>query len=108
MTNPKIEKKLRNKDGDILIRLSPSSEGRECYDGMPVVEALCLNSGDACYVVVTWELRKADNDWIIEAHECCDRLTETCFDDGVMEQTFYWGRKMANLALDFIYNIIEQ
>lgn len=98
-----LERRIKNLSGDILIRPYSPSEGAEYYDGMPIIEALNLydNNKSGC-AVVFWELRKCDDSWIIEAHEIHDRLTTTKYDEGVLEEMFYWGRKMSDIVIDFI------
>lgn len=98
-----FEKTIENSSGNILVRFCPHNEGKEYYEGMPIVEALNLyDDNKAGCAVVFWELRKCDGSWIIEAKEIHDRLTSTKFDEGVIEQMFYWGRKISDVFMDFI------
>lgn len=98
-----LEKRIKNISGDILIRPYSFNEGKEYYDGMPIIEALNLyDNNKAGCAVVFWELRKCDSSWIIEAHEIDDRLTSIKYDEGVLEEMFYWGRKMSDIIIDFI------
>lgn len=99
-----LEKRIPNEGGDILVRPYPHNEGKEYYEGMPIIEALHLWNGDSGCAIVFWELRKSDGDWIIEAREIHDRITSTKFDEGVMEEMFFWGRKLSNIMLDFMIN----
>jgi hypothetical protein len=99
----KLEKRIKNSSGDILIRQYKQTEDSEYYEGMPIIEALNLyNKNKSGCVIVFWELRKCDGSWILEAHEIHDRLTETKFDEGVLEEMFYFGRKLSNVFTDFI------
>ena len=103
-----LEQRIKNSSGDILIRPYPQSEGKEYYDGMPIIEALNLYDNNKCgCAIVFWELRKSDGRWIIEAREIGDRLTETKLDEGVMEQMFYFGRKFSKVFTDFVIQPYE-
>jgi len=105
----KLEKTIENRNGNILIRPCSQSEGREYYDGMPIIEALYLyDKNKSGCAIIFWTLRESDSRWIIEANEIGDRLTSTEFDEGVMREMFLWGRKISNIFLDFIIPISSE
>ena len=101
-----LMREIPNTAGTILVRLM-NIEAVEKKDGLCVVEMLNLyDKNESGCVVGFWRLRQQDGyNWITEFSEVDDRLTQTKFDDGVLEQALYWGRKISNVVMDFYFNL---
>lgn len=93
----KIEKRLQDSHGEIIIRPMVDLETRDIRSGVNVAEIVA----QGC-VLAFYELRLVDKtNWVCELHEVSDRLTKVEVDDENLRQMLYWGRKVANTIVDF-------
>lgn len=88
----KLEKRIKNSSGDLLIRGTSYPEN--------IVEILHLYNGDSGCVIAFFEKRECDDTYIAELKSVHSRIAETIYDDAeILLQAIKYGQKLADLIL---------
>ena len=93
----KLEKKLKDSHGEIIVRVMTNLESRQKNDGEYIAEIIAQGCVIGFYVLRSVD----DTQWIAELHEVHDRLTAIELDEGSLKDALYWGREIADAVIAF-------
>jgi len=98
-----LRKVISGEKNNVVVQAMTDIEGQEKNKITHIAEAVTQGCV-ICFWVVGKYCEGDGGQYYAEVREVQDRLTSVKLEEGQLEQTLYWGRKIADTIIDFYMN----